>query len=100
METLLNKKRLDNYYAEDNIPCIVTDNINDLIKSLKKAFIGLFQWLDDNPVSANPIKWSNTLKQFLASSRRIVWVCLTILWGWRLEGQIKGLLLIIFNNWS
>ena len=39
METLLNKKRLDNYYAEDNIPCIVTDNINDLIKSLKKLLL-------------------------------------------------------------
>ena len=30
--------------------------------------------------SANLRKWSNTLKQ-----RRIVWVCLTILWYWRLK---------------
>ena len=36
-----------------------------------------------NPLSANPTKWSNTLKQFLSNSRR-VW--LTILWGWRLKG--------------
>ena len=25
-----------------------------------------------NPLSANPTKWSNTLKQFVGSSRRIV----------------------------
>ena len=24
--------------------------------------------------------------QFVGSCRRIVWVCLTILWGWRLKG--------------
>ena len=28
-----------------------------------------------NPLSANPTKWSNTLKQFVGR------VCLTILWG-------------------
>ena len=39
-----------------------------------------------NPLSANPTKWSNTLKQLLSNSRRIVWVWLTILWGWRLKG--------------
>ena len=33
-----------------------------------------------NPLSANPTKWSNTLKQFVGFCRRIVWVCLTILW--------------------
>ena len=38
-----------------------------------------------NPLSANPTKWSNTLKQFVGNSRRIVWVCLTILWGWRFK---------------
>ena len=86
METLLDKKSLANCYAEDNIPCIVTDNINDLIESLRKAFTGLFQWLDDNPLSAKPTKWSNTLKQFVISSRQIVSVCLTILWGWHVEG--------------
>ena len=38
-----------------------------------------------NPLSANPTKWSNTLKQFVYHSRQIVWVRLTILWGWRLK---------------
>ena len=33
-------------------------------------------------MSANPIKWSNTLKQFVGFCQRIVWVCLIILWGW------------------
>ena len=39
-----------------------------------------------NPLNANPIKWSNKLKQFVGNSRLIVWVCLTILWGWHLKG--------------
>ena len=33
-----------------------------------------------NPLTANPTKWSNTLKQFFSNSRRIFWSCLTILW--------------------
>ena len=36
-------------------------------------------------LSANLTKWSNTLEQFVCNSRRIVWVCLAILWGWRIE---------------
>ena len=36
-----------------------------------------------NHLSGNPTKWSNTFKQFVGNSRRIAWVCLTILWGWR-----------------
>ena len=35
-----------------------------------------------NPLSANPTKRSNTIKQF---SQRIVSMCLTILWDWRLK---------------
>ena len=40
-----------------------------------------------NHLSAKPIKCSNTLKQFVDFCRRIVWMCLTILWGWRLKGK-------------
>ena len=36
--------------------------------------------LSANPLSTNPIKWSNTLKQLVGNSQRIVGVCLTILW--------------------
>ena len=38
-----------------------------------------------NPSSANPTSWSDALKQFVGNSQRIVWVCLTILWGWHLK---------------
>ena len=38
-------------------------------------------YLRINPLSANPTKWSNTLKEFVGFYRRIV------LWGWRLKGQ-------------
>ena len=34
-----------------------------------------------NSLSANPWKWSNTLKQFVGYCRRIVRVCLIILCG-------------------
>ena len=41
-----------------------------------------------NTLSNNPTKWSNTLKQFVGSCyRRIACVCLTILWGWRLQAR-------------
>ena len=39
-----------------------------------------------NPLSANPSKWSNILKQFVGFYLRIVLVRLTILCGWRLKG--------------
>ena len=39
-----------------------------------------------NPLGVNLKKCSNTFKQFVCHSRRIVWVCLFILWGWRLKG--------------
>ena len=51
-----------------------------------------------NPLNANPTKWSNTLKQFIEKSQKIVSVCLTILWGWRLKGyQNKFFLSPIFE---
>ena len=31
-----------------------------------------------NPLSANSIKWSNTLKQFICWCQQIIWVCVTI----------------------
>ena len=37
-----------------------------------------------NPLSADPTKWSYTLKQFVGCWRQIVWLC--ILWGWHLKG--------------
>ena len=42
--------------------------------------------MDLKPLSANPTKWSNTLKQFVGNSRRTVRVCLTIIRDWPLKG--------------
>ena len=39
-----------------------------------------------NPLSANPTKWSNTLKEFVGNSQRIICARLTILWDWLLKG--------------
>ena len=41
-----------------------------------------------NPLTAHPRKWSNTLKQFVGCCRRVVWVCLTVLRGWRFKGSV------------
>ena len=40
-------------------------------------------WILDpfNPLSANPTKWSNTLKQFYGNNWQFFSVCLTISWG-------------------
>ena len=37
-------------------------------------------------LSTHPTKWSNTLKQFVGCCWRIVWLGLTILWGWCWKG--------------
>ena len=39
-----------------------------------------------NSLSANTTKWPNTLKPFVGCCLQIVWVYLTILWGWHLQG--------------
>ena len=42
-----------------------------------------------NPLSGNSTKWSNTKNYWTVSCcRRIVWLHLTILWGWHLKGKI------------
>ena len=45
-----------------------------------------FDFVIFNPLSANPTKWSNTLKQFVGNRRLIIWVCYTILKGWYIKG--------------
>ena len=49
-----------------------------------------------DPLSANPAKWSNRHRQFVGKSKRIVWVCLTILWVWRLKGYLMLLRVMEF----
>ena len=50
------------------------------------------------PLSVNFTKWSNIFKQLVDNSRWIVWVCLTILWGWRLKGYWSYFSLRGFEN--
>ena len=72
----------------ENLIILVCDTSDDFIKAFRRIFHDYLRHL--NPLSANPTKWSNTLKQFVGNSRRIVrrivWACLTVLWNWRLNG--------------
>ena len=58
-----------------------------LVDSLYAALDSFLYTLPDilqsyfSPLSNSPTKWSNTLKQFVGNSRRIVRVHLTVLWG-------------------
>ena len=49
---------------------------------------------DLNPWSIKPTKWLNTLKRLVDCCQRIVWVGLTIFWGWHLKGEY------IFNQFK
>ena len=42
------------------------------VKTLQIGLYSVFLNVPINPLSANPTKWSNTLKQFVGKSRRIV----------------------------
>ena len=69
--------------------CFVFFNESPL-KMMKYAFyfilealfiLKIFKFLS----CANATKWSNTLKQFVGNSGRLVWMCLTIMWGCRIK---------------
>ena len=72
---------MDCYY----LPQILLDDKSLVGNKVKKRLQGAFRHYSNvfyvNPLSANPTKWSNTPKQFT--------VCLTILWGWRLEVKFE-----------
>ena len=57
----------------------ITKNNNRCALDLKLIKFSVKTKTDAYPLSATPTKWSNT---------RIVWVCLTIFWGWRLRGNM------------
>ena len=67
--------------------------ISNLILFFYFRFLHLNNLLNKNhvidfnvkPLNAKRTKWSKT-ESFVGKSRPIVWVCLTILWGWRLKG--------------
>ena len=64
----------------------------------KYEFIRPYQKLRVNNLSSKTTKWAKTLKHFLGYCRRIVWVCLTILWDWCLKGWINRKLYLIYNK--
>ena len=62
-----------------NFSCLLVSHVNCGQRSTTREFYF-------NLLSTNSTKWSNALKQFVDCCRWIVWVCLTILWGWYSKG--------------
>ena len=69
------------------------------VTSHKKWYMFVFK-VYFNPLNANPTKWSNTLKQFVSNSQWIVWVCLTILLGWRLADSEVFKTIRVLETWA
>ena len=59
---------------------------NISLKMFVRFFWSYIWWLSIPSLNANATKWSNTFKQFTGFCRRIVGVCLTILWSWCVKG--------------
>ena len=59
---------------------------NFSLKMFVRFFWSYIWWLSIPSLNANATKWSNTFKQFTGFCRRIVGVCLTILWSWCVKG--------------
>ena len=54
----------------------------NVFSSKKQKLLWLIEsfWFSFIPLSANPTRRPNTLKQFVGNSQRIIWVCLRIFW--------------------
>ena len=50
---LIMKKTSSARYADDNTPYITVENLDEVIKSLEKDSIKLFQWFSDNQMKTN-----------------------------------------------
>ena len=50
---LIMKKTSSARYADDNTPYITAENLDEVIKSLEKDSIKLFQWFSDNQMKTN-----------------------------------------------
>ena len=64
----------------------IRNSINNITADIDRVRGSCTDYFEINPLSAKHTKWSKTLKQFVGCCRQIIWVCLTILWGWRLKG--------------
>ena len=51
--SLIMKKTSFASYAVDNTPYVTAENLDDVIKSLEKDSIQLFQWFSDNQMKVN-----------------------------------------------
>ena len=79
--------------------CLGSCQISMMKYFLRQFPVGIYLLkVNNESTSANLTKWSNTLQQFVGSSRRIVWVCLTILWGW--HWRLSGVYIIAFEHIS
>ena len=79
--------------------CLGSCQISMMEYFLRQFPVGIYLLkVNNESTSANLTKWSNTLQQFVGSSRRIVWVCLTILWGW--HWRLYGVYIIAFEHIS
>ena len=43
-------------YADDNMPYVIRDNINQVLSAFQNATTSLFKWFSDNQMKANPDK--------------------------------------------
>ena len=84
-------------YAEENTIDRVVHWSIELLQKHRKCFIKFFlraiiwlllryPYLMFNPLSANPTKWSNTLKQFVGKLLTNCLSVLNLLWGWSFKG--------------
>ena len=49
---------------------VIITIVNIIITKIIKQFLGAFEQIVFNPLSVNPTKWSNTLKQFVRNFPR------------------------------
>ena len=87
----LQKSQCFSENEKENCGCFYINNNDcnsvELITNNSKVLTGI------SPLSANPTKMSNTLKQFVGNlPTTCLIVFLTILWGWRIKNDIKNII--------
>ena len=70
----------------DKMKETIRNSIDNITADIDRVRGNCTEYFEINPLSAKPTKCSYTLKQFVGCCRQIVWICLTIFWGWQLRG--------------
>ena len=67
--------------SENEAKQIMSYTLFELVSLMRFVYLEYIEKISNvfNPLSANATKWSNALTQ------GIIWMCFTILWGWRLK---------------